>query len=260
MSTQLSAVANTEFDSQVKHAYQASGKLRDAATVREGVTGDTYKFRKMGQGIATQRSVTQSDVTPMGVAHATISATLTNWEAPEYTDIFDAAEVNFSEQSELAMTIGNALARRYDQLLIDALDAASTTYTVANSIGGTNTGVNLAKLRKAKRLLDDNGVPSGNRFYALSAIGLNDQLLATTEATSSDFNSVKALVQGEVNTYMGFSFKMIESRTEGGLTSQPTPVKTSHGTRMPWVLPLVLALVQKSTTSRTSCHGWPAAC
>lgn len=218
MSNQLSAVASTEFDSQVKHAYQAMGKLRDTVTRRTGVVGDTYKFRKMGAGVASQRVTTQVDVTAMNVAHANITATLTNWVAAEYTDIFDAAEVNFDEQRELATTIGRAMSRREDQLIIDALDAASTTYTVANSIGGTNSGLNMAKLRKAKRLLDDNGVEPGQRYYACSATGMNDQLLGTTEATSADYNTVRALVQGEVNSFVGFQFKMIESRTEGGLT------------------------------------------
>ena len=35
-----------------------------------------------------------------------------------------------------------------------------------------------------------------------------DNLLNTTAATSSDFNSVKALVRGEINTWMGFNWIM----------------------------------------------------
>jgi len=33
----------------------------------------------------------------------------------------------------------------------------------------------------------------------------------------TDFNTVRALVNGELNTFMGFEFKVIGSRTEGGL-------------------------------------------
>ena len=44
-------------------------------------------------------------VTPMDVTHEVQTATMQNWNAPEYTDIFDQAEVNFDEKQELATTI-----------------------------------------------------------------------------------------------------------------------------------------------------------
>ena len=31
-------------------------------------------------------------------------------------------------------------------------------------------------------------------------------MLGTTEVTSSDFNTVKALAQGDINTFLGFNF------------------------------------------------------
>ncbi len=47
-----------------------------------------------------------------------------------------------------------------------------------------------------------------------------EALLGNTEATSSDFNTVKALVNGEISSFVGFQFHMIEDRSseEGGLT------------------------------------------
>jgi hypothetical protein len=218
MSNQLTTVAVTEFDAMVKQSYQAGGsKLRPYVTVRTKIVGSTYKFRKIGRGVATPR-IPQSDIIPMNVGYSEKSATLTDWNAADYTDLFNQAEVNFDEQKELAFVISSAMGRRDDQLIIDALDAANqANQTVATSIGGTNTGLNLAKLRKAKRLLDAAGVPSGDRAFTCSAIGMNDQLLGTTEATSADYNSVRALVQGEVDTFVGFKFVMIEDRDEGGL-------------------------------------------
>ena len=218
MSRQLSTVAQTEFDAQVKQSYQAVGKLRPTVIVRSKVVGSTYKFRKMGRGMATRRVSPQTDVTPMNVSHTDATVTLYDYVAPEYTDIFNAAEVNFDEQKELSYVIASAMGRREDQLIIDALDAANqTNQTVAASIGGTNTGINVPKLRKSKRLLDACGCPSGDRHFLVSAIGLNDQLLGTMEVTSADYNTVRALVQGEVDTFVGFKFHMIEDRDEGGL-------------------------------------------
>ena len=220
MSKTLSAAAATQFDSEVLHEYQGMGSLRTTVTVRTGVVGDTYKFRHMGKGLAKLRGAPQTDVTPMDVAHSLQTATLENWVAPEYTDIFDAAEVNFQERAELAQTIAGALTRREDQLIIDAFDASSTyAGTVTIAIGGAATDLNPAKLRRASRYLNAKGVPASGRHLVHGALQL-EALLGNTEATSSDYNTVKALVNGEINSFVGFKFQMIEDRSaeEGGLT------------------------------------------
>jgi hypothetical protein len=217
MSRYLSSAAKTEFDNEVKHAYQISGEgLRNTVTLRTGVVGDTYKFRKMGKGIANQKA-SAALVTPMDITHTLITVTLDNWNAPEYTDIFDAQEVNFEEQKELAYTIANALRRREDQIIIAALDAAtSLAGTVTEDIGGTNSGLNPEKVRRGMRYLDAEGVPGSDRHWLFRAED-KETLLAETEVTSSDYNTVKALVNGEINSWCGFMFHLIETRDEGGL-------------------------------------------
>ena len=212
MSKNLSSAAQQLFDSEVKHAFQSAGSLRDTVTIRNNVVGDIYKFRKMGKGLANQKP-SQADVTPMDVSHSLISCTLGNWNAPEYTDIFDQAEVNFDEKTELASTIAGALGRRLDQLIIDALGAESSP---AGTIAHGSGGMTLAKVITSSKHLNDKGVPSGDRHIAVSADGLED-LLNLATITSSDYNSVKALMAGDLNTFMGFNWHVIESRTEGGL-------------------------------------------
>ena len=213
MSINLSAVAVTEFDSMVKHAYQGMGLLKNAVTVRNNVVGDTYKFRRMGKGTANQKA-TAADVVAMGVGHEFKTATLANWNAPEFTDIFDAQEVNFDEKQELANTIAGALGRRCDQLVIDAMDGSTpTTTTVA--AGGAN--LSMAKVIEAQVELRDQGVPNSELFAAIEAQGLGG-LLNDQKATSADYQAIKALVSGEINTLCGFQFIVIETRSEGGLT------------------------------------------
>ena len=74
----------------------------------------------------------------------------------------------------------------------------------------------LAKLRQAARIINGNDVdPDIQRYLAFTAIQL-DNLLATTEVTSSDFNTVKALVEGKVDTFMGFKFIRTERLTTDG--------------------------------------------
>jgi len=229
MSKNLSSVASEQFDSEVKHEFQTAGVLNGTVTVRNGVVGDTYNFRKMGKGLATQRTAPSSDSIPMDVDHSLIPVTLTDWDADEYTDIFNAAEVNFDEMRELSVTIASALGRRKDQTVIDA--AAAGTYSatptagqgglVGTDIGGVGTGWNVTKIRAAKKFLDKRGVPSMDRHAAITADGLED-LLGETEVTSADYNTVRALAQGEIDTFMGFKFHIIEDRDEGGLSKTGT--------------------------------------
>ena len=61
MSKFLSNAAVQEFDSEVKHEYQGMGKLRNTVALRTNVTGDAYKFTRMGQGLANQKA-TQAEV------------------------------------------------------------------------------------------------------------------------------------------------------------------------------------------------------
>src|SRR5688500_9557708 len=97
MSTGLPTNVISSFDTMVKHAYAASGTVRRTLRVKPGVVGSTHRFPKIGKGQATPR-VPQTDVVPMGIAHSSATATLTDWNAAEYTDIFNQAKVNYSEQ------------------------------------------------------------------------------------------------------------------------------------------------------------------
>jgi hypothetical protein len=149
----------------------------------------------------------------MGVTHAFKTATLANWNAPEYTDIFDAQEVNFDEKQELAHTIAGALGRRCDQLVIDAMDASTPT---ASTIAAGGANLTMAKVIDAQVALRDQGVPNTELFAAIEAQGLGG-LLADEKATSADYQAIKALVSGEIDTLAGFKFIVIETRAEGGL-------------------------------------------
>jgi hypothetical protein len=215
MAINLSTAFVTLFDAEVKQAYQANAVLRPAIRVRSGVEGSTYKFPKIGKGVAQVR-IPQSDVTPLNVTYGQVTATLADYIAAEYSDIFMQAKVNFDERSELVKVVSNAIGRRQDQLIVDALVASSTSNTVASSVGGANTNMNLDKLIAAKKALDAKNVPMDNRHIVIHANNLAG-MLGETKVTSSDFNTVKALVQGEINTFLGFTFHVVGDRDEGGL-------------------------------------------
>jgi N4-gp56 family major capsid protein len=203
------------FDAEVKQAYQSSRALAGLTRERTNVEGNQVKFPKIGKGTATVR-VPQTDVTPLNVTYSQVTATMSDYIAAEYSDIFSQQKVNFDERRELVQVVGNAIGRRMDQLVIDALNASATTLTVATTIGGAGTNMNIEKLIEAKKLLDANNVPSEGRCMIIHANNLAG-MLGETEITSSDFATVKALVSGEVDTFMGFKFVTLGDRDEGGL-------------------------------------------
>jgi hypothetical protein len=215
MAINLSTAFVTLFDAEVKQAYQAQAVLRGAIRVRSGVEGATYKFPKIGKGVAQVR-IPQTDVAPLNVTYGQVTVNLSDFIAAEYSDIFMQAKVNFDERRELVQVVSNAIGRRQDQLILDALINSGTANTVASSIGGNNTNLNVAKLRAAAEQLNTKNVPMDNRHIVIHASSLSS-LLGETSVTSSDFNTVKALVQGDINTFLGFTFHVLGDREEGGL-------------------------------------------
>ncbi len=222
MSKELSKTVATQFDSEVKQAYQDTGRLRETVRVKRLTDAATHQFQVMGRGVASKRTP-QSEITPMNVGHENVQVTVEDWQASEYTDIFDDAKTKVDERQELSFTIGKALSRREDQLIIDALENPndSITQTVSDDIGGTDSGLNISKLRETKKIFDQNGinVQDSDISFLVNAAALQD-LLSETELTSADYNTVRSLVRGEIDTFMGFEFVLLGDRPdEGGLPS-----------------------------------------
>lgn len=96
--------------------------------------------------------------------------------------------------------------------------AAHVNPTVAN-LTGTASTLTFERVRNAKRVLDLEDVEMEDRFAVVSPVGM-DALLNTTQATSSDYAAVKALVRGEIDTWMGFKWVVSTNLSSTGtLTS-----------------------------------------
>jgi hypothetical protein len=211
MSIGLSPAYVTLFDAEVKQAYQGKAALVGATRQRRGVEGNLVKFPKVGKGVATLR-VPQTDVVPLNTDFSQVTASMQDWNAAEYSDIFMQQKVNFEERSELVQVVANAIGRRQDQLILDALLAGK-----GSTVGHGSANLTVAKLRNAKKTLDTNNVPPEDRHMIIHANNLSS-LLSETSVTSADFNTVRALVSGELDTFLGFKFHTIGDRTEGGLS------------------------------------------
>jgi hypothetical protein len=187
--------------------------------MRTGVEGSTAKFPILAKGSASIRTPS-TDVVPLNGTFSSVTATLTDYVASEYSDIFNQAKINFDERQELAKLVGNAIGRREDQIIIDALIAGSAGSTVANTVVTTGSAgasdLNVGKIIEAKKGLDAKSVPPTDRHMIIHANSLAS-LLADERAVSADFAQIQALVRGEVNSFMGFQIHMIGDRDEGGL-------------------------------------------
>ena len=220
MAQSITTAFVTLFDREVKQAYQGEALLRGTMRSRANVQGNTVKFPKIGKGVAQVR-VPQTDVTPLNVTYSQVTATMSDYIASEYSDIFHQSHVNFDERRELVEVVSKAIARRMDQLCIDALNAAASPSTVATTVGGTGTNMNVAKLRAAAKAMNEKNVPAEGRHLLMHASQL-DSLLSETSVTSSDFATVKALVRGEVSSFMGFNIITMGDRDEGGIPKPST--------------------------------------
>ena len=226
MAVSLSTNFTKLFEAEVKQAYQAVRKLGGTTRTRTGVVGSTVQFPKMTSGVAGLH-IPQSEVTALNITHSNVTATLSDYSAAEYTSIFDQQKVNYDERQELVQTLGNAIGRRTDQMVMDAISGSSSSLTVANSIGGSTTNINVAKIRESARLMNGANVPMADRHMAISADGLAS-LLSETQATSVDYVANKALTNGKIDSFLGFTIHMIGDMDEGGLAIDGSSDRTCY--------------------------------
>jgi len=76
--------------------------------------------------------------------------------------------------------------------------------------GGVNAGLTLKKLTQARYVLDVNEVPQPDRFFAYSAKQLNNLLTNVDQVANYLYNEVKALVDGKIQRFLGFDFKLTQ--------------------------------------------------
>jgi len=215
MSVQITTAFVEQYKSNVFHLAQQKGsRLRDAVRT-ETVTGKSHFFERIGSSAAEKRTSRHSDTPRMDTPHSRRKVTLEDYDWADLIDQEDKVRMLISPQSEYAMAGAWAMGRAMD----DAIIAAATGTALGGVSGGSSislpsaqkvahgsAGLTLAKLLAAKEILDKNDTdPDEPRFMLVTAGQLAD-LLGITSVTSADFNSVKALVQGDVDTFLGFNF------------------------------------------------------
>lgn len=206
------------FINETKHVFQNEGGDLKGACREKRVAGDRAQFPVLGSMITQERTL-GTKLPIQNKDHTPVTIITKNFTASAMVDNFLQSQVNFDDRQETARSLAMAMGRRWDQLLIDALVATTSTKTVANNVSGSTDNLTLAAIRSAAQQLDADGVPSTDRYLVVSPSGLH-HLFEEEQASSMDYQNQKALANGAsgVGDFYGFKVKMIGNRpNEGGL-------------------------------------------
>ena len=208
-------------------ASQEMSKLR-GTVINDTVQGEEKFWDQYGTVDVLERTTRFGDspinVTPRESRRLALYA----YESGEPIDSFDRVKTLNDPASPIVRRHAQAFARQYDKTIVDALlgtaqvgrktltpTALPAGQTVAvndhNFDSGTgNVGLTVGKLIAARNILGNNDVESDTYHIAVTQTQLSN-LLAEDKATSSDYAAIKALVNGEINSFMGFTFHRIST-------------------------------------------------
>jgi hypothetical protein len=221
MSTQITTAMVEQYRSNVLMLSQQKGsKLR--GTVRtEMVTGKNAFFERIGAVDMVDATSRHDDTPQIDTPHTRRRVSLTTSRWADLIDNADRVRTLIDPQSPYAMNAAWAAGRKMDAVIVSAMfgtayggvaGATSVALPSAQKVAAASAGLTIAKLRSANTILLENDVDMENVTCCINPAGLED-LLATTEITSSDYNTVKALVQGQIDTFMGFKFVVTNQMT-----------------------------------------------
>jgi len=219
MSVDITTAFVEQYSANVQMLSQQKGSRLSDCVRSESVTGKNAFFEQIGTVSARVRPSRHADTPRMDTPHARRRVSLSDYDWADLIDDEDKVRTLIDPTSQYAMAAGWAMGRAKD----DAIIAAATGNASTGSAGATTvalpssqkivvntSGLTLAKLLSAKEIIDGSDVdPDMPRYIAVTAKQVTD-LLNTTEVKSSDFNTVKALAAGQIDTFMGFNFKRIE--------------------------------------------------
>tara|TARA_R100000700_G_scaffold37519_1_gene47805 strand:+ start:12290 stop:13150 length:861 start_codon:yes stop_codon:yes gene_type:complete len=227
MSVNITTAFVEQYSANVQMLSQQMGSLLRGAVDVETIKGKNAFFEQIGATTAQLRTSRHGNTPQIDMPHSRRRLSTAAYEWADLIDDADKVRMLIDPTSSYAKAAAAAMGRAMDDVIIAA--ALGTAKTGVS--GGTDTalpsgqkvahgsaGLTVAKLLSAKKILDQNSVdPSIKRFCIVSPEQVED-LLNTTEVKSSDFNTVKALAQGDINSFLGFEFI-----TSNRLTQDATP-------------------------------------
>ena len=210
---------------------QAGSRLRSTVTERPQNT-ERQMIDRIGTVNVSRRNTRHAPTVLNDADHTRIAILIDDYRPDALAfDNEDALRMALQDpRNGYAQTQAYALGRQMDQVIITA--ANGTTYTGKNGTGtetytaatygiavdavapgatAVNSNLTIEKLIQAKAKFGVNeSVMDGEQLtFVLTQSQLNS-LLRTTEVTSADYNTVRALVAGTIDSFMGFKFVRTE--------------------------------------------------
>ena len=214
MSLEITTAFVQQYNANVQLLSQQKGSRFRAAVREESQVGKNGFYDQIGATAARKRTERHGDTPLISTPHSRRRVSLADYDWADLIDDADKVRMLIDPASSYAINAAHAMNRALDDAIIAALyetaytgEEGSTAVTFPSSqqidINGTIT---LAKLLEAKEMLDaaevDESIP---RYFTCSANVLSD-LLVIEQLSSADYAQVKALVQGDIDTYLGFKF------------------------------------------------------
>ena len=217
MSSQITTAFVQQYSSNVQLLSQQKGSLLRNAVRVESQVGKNAFYDQVGSATAQKRLSRHADTPQIDTPHARRRVSLVDYEYADLIDDQDKVRTLIDPTSPYSQATAFAMGRAIDDEIISAAfgtaytgetGSTSTTFPSGQQVGvgSPAEGLTIAKLVEAKQLLDEANVDTTlPRYVAVAPEQLAD-LLNITTVTSSDYNTVKALVQGEIDTFLGFKF------------------------------------------------------
>lgn len=226
MSAQITEAFVQQYKSNIFHLAQQKGSRLRGCVRSEMQNGKRQFFERLGQTAAILKTSRHMDTPQIDSAHSRRAVSLEDYLWADLIDDEDKIRLLIDPASPYSQAAMWAMGRAMDDVLIAAmrgnaysgeagttsvpLPASQKVLAYTDGTPGTATHLNIDTLRRVKKKFDANDIDESiPRYFAYTSTQLSD-LLGETETTSSDFNTVKALVQGEIDTFMGFKFVRIE--------------------------------------------------
>lgn len=230
-----------QFSSNIYHlAQQTDSRVWPLFKRKESIVGEEKYFDRVGGTVMQEKVGRNSDTTFTDMDYTRRRLTMRDYFWSTLVDKEDKLRIIHNPESEYSIEARNAVARKMDDIAIAAL--LGTVYTgktgatplalpdsqkIAAVSGGAFSQFNIETLRHLKYLFDVNEVADNERHLLIGAAEVR-AMLQEEKMTSQDYAAVKALVHGEINTFMGFNFVRTERLPL--LTSAITTADLTDGT------------------------------
>ncbi len=204
MSVSVDQVFIKQFEADVHLAYQQMGtKLRATVRSKSGVIGASTTFQKVGRGTASTKS--RHGIVPvMNLNHEPVECILQDYYAGDWVDALDELKTNVDERRVVASAGAYALGRKTDELIISALDTATS------AVGDYSTGLTKDLILSAVEILNENDVPDDGRRFAVVGVHQWNELLSMDEFVSADYvgNDLPLVSGGASKKWLGITWIM----------------------------------------------------